>query len=73
VDCSERKKDHYRIVVHEVFNDREQVQSIYNFSYIEPDDMYGKLVQEFDNVLDVLSAAKTLFGAGTDKYLPLAT
>jgi hypothetical protein len=66
----ERKKDRYRLVVHEVFDDRERVQSIYDFSYIEPDNIYGKLVQEFDNVQDALTAAMTLFGARTDKYLP---
>ena len=31
-------------------------------SYIEPEEMYGKLVQEFDILHDALSAAKTLFG-----------
>ena len=65
-----REKDRYKLVVHEVFDEREQVQSIYNFSYIEPDDMDGKLVHEFHNIQDALIAAKTLFGAETDKYLP---
>jgi hypothetical protein len=66
----ERTKDNYTLVVHKVFDDSSEMESIYDYSYIEPDDIYGNRIQEFTSLTDALEMAEKLFGATTDKYLP---
>ncbi len=64
------EKDNFELSVHEVFNDSsEGIDSIYNYSYIEPDDLHGRLVFESTVLSDVLEHAYEQYGANQEKYL----
>ena len=65
-----RTKDSYTIVFHEVFDEADEIESIYDFPYVEPDDMYEKEIEEFDSIQDALEFAENNYGAKIDKYLP---
>lgn len=48
-DSNEDQK--YSIVYHEVFNDEDEgVESIYDYSYVEPDDIYGEIIFKSDTL-----------------------
>lgn len=69
IDIS-RAKSSYELRVHEVFDDRDVgVKSIYDFSYCEPDDLYGKEIGSFDFLEDALETAEKIFKAEKNKYL----
>lgn len=42
------KKDKYYLILHHVFDERDEIDNVYNFSYVEPDDLYGKILCVFD-------------------------
>ncbi|MCO4294134.1 hypothetical protein NF867_14820 [Solitalea sp. MAHUQ-68] len=65
----DRDKDEFKLIVHEVFDDSNEIESIYNFSYIEPDDLYGKEIQTFDSLDDALETAERLYSASRNRYL----
>ncbi|PWS31577.1 hypothetical protein [Pedobacter paludis] len=65
----ERTKDIYTLVIHEVFDERNEVQSIYDFTYLEPDDMHGKRIANFESLKDAFEMAEKEFGTTPDKYL----
>ena len=66
-----RTKSSYELRVHEVFDDRDVgVKSIYDFSYYEPDDIYGKEIGSFDLLENALDTAEQIYNAEKGKYLP---
>ncbi|RZJ64484.1 MAG: hypothetical protein EOO47_26975 [Flavobacterium sp.] len=65
-----KSKNIYTLVLHEVFDDSEEIEDFYEFSYIEPDDIYGKEIQNFQSINEALSAASGLYHADLNKYLP---
>jgi hypothetical protein len=65
-----RTKSSYELRVHEVFDDRDVgVESIYDFSYYEPDDLYGKEIGSFDLLENALETAEQIYNADKNKYL----
>ena len=64
-----RHKDEYKLFLHDVFDDRPEIASIYYFSYFEPDDLYGRDIQVFDLLDDALEAAEKLYNASRNKYM----
>jgi len=66
----ERERNLYSLILHEVFNDSaEGVESIYDFSYVEPDDIHGKVIFESKELNKVLEFAELNFKANNNKYL----
>lgn len=66
----DQEKDKFQLSLHEVFDDSaEGIDSIYNFSYVEPDDIHGKLVFESTIFSDVLEHANQQYGANNERYL----
>lgn len=59
----------YTLFLHEVFDDREEgLESIYDFSYCNPDEQFGKELLT-SNVLDeILEYACETFGANKSNY-----
>jgi len=66
----ERNENSYSLVLHEVFDDRQEgIESIYDFSYVQPDDIYGKIITESEDIYDILNSAKKILNADKNKYL----
>ncbi|WPR75067.1 hypothetical protein [Algoriphagus sp. NG3] len=59
------EKESFTLVYHEVFNDADEgIESIYNYSYVVPDDLYGKDITESKSVEEILNKAQSIFGNG---------
>ncbi|KXX66934.1 hypothetical protein [Flammeovirga sp. SJP92] len=66
----EKDKNEYIGFLFEVFDDRDEgVESIYHFSSIEPDDMYGVEYGGFDELADLLGSLKEKFEIDENKFL----
>ncbi|BDC99472.1 hypothetical protein [Persicobacter psychrovividus] len=66
----EKGKDEYTGLVFEVFDERnEGVESIYHFSSVEPDEMYGVEIGGFEKLDDLLDALKEKFEILENKFL----
>lgn len=63
-------KDGYAGLLFEVFDETEEgIESIYNFSSIEPDDMYGKEIGPFDSIEKLIQSIKQIAELNDEKYL----
>jgi len=64
-------KDDYCIDFHEVFDDREEgIEDIYDFSYVEPDDMYGKRMYQTNEFETLINWIFENYSISRDKFLP---
>ncbi|MCH7415701.1 hypothetical protein MM213_19530 [Belliella sp. R4-6] len=64
------KKHMYYVVFHHVFDEKsEGLDSIYDFSYVEPDDMYGKIVSEFESYNDALQFSNQKFSESLSQFV----
>ncbi|MCR9171393.1 MAG: hypothetical protein NXI10_02805 [bacterium] len=62
-------KDNYKLLVHEVFDDRDEgIESIYDFSYFTPDDQFGRQLFISTDLNEVLEFAVESFGVDNSKY-----
>ena len=62
IEKGREKKDAYYVILHHVFDDRsEGIESVYDFSYVNPDDLYGKVLSEFESHLDAVEYVKKTF------------
>ncbi len=64
-----KSKNAYALVLHEIYDDSDEIEDFYEFSYIEPDDIYGKEIQHFQSIDEALIAANNLYQADLNKYL----
>ncbi|PZX49836.1 hypothetical protein [Algoriphagus chordae] len=59
------EKYSFTLVYHEVYNDSDEgIESVYNYSYVMPDDLYGKNITESKSVEEILNKAQSIFGNG---------
>lgn len=66
----EKSKDRFELVLHEVFDDStDGIESIYDYSYVEPDDIHGRSVFASISLLEILEYAIDQYGATNNKYL----
>lgn len=66
-----KDKDKYCLELHEVFDDREDGnENIYDFSYVEPDDMYGKRIYQTKEFELLIEWVQDHFSVSLDKFLP---
>lgn len=64
-------KDEYCLDFHEVLDDRENgLNNIYDFSYVEPDDMYGKRMYQTEDFESLIEWTFRHFTISRDKFLP---
>jgi hypothetical protein len=67
----EKNKEQYILTFHCVFDERDEgCKDIYNFSYVEPDELHGTELLFSNNIEEVLEFAKTKYDTKDDKYLP---
>ncbi|MCG8386480.1 MAG: hypothetical protein MJA30_13115 [Cytophagales bacterium] len=70
IEKGRERKGIYYIILHHVFDDRSDgVESVYNFSYVNPDDLYGKIIAEFESHLDAINFVKENFLLSLDKFV----
>jgi len=58
----------YLVLYHEVLSDDKEYDSVYNYPYAEPDDLYGKEIETFDNLDDTLEFLKEEFKCIGEKF-----
>ena len=59
------------LALHDVFDDsNEGLESIYDYSYVESDDLYGKGVLKSADLTLTLKEAEKLFKTSNDRYMP---
>ncbi|GAA3642659.1 hypothetical protein [Flavivirga jejuensis] len=64
-----KTKSNFLLSYHLVFDESDEgIESIYSYSYVEPDDIYGKKVFESDNIQDILKFANDNYNADNSKY-----
>lgn len=64
-------KNEYCLDFHKVFDEREEyIDNIYDFSYVEPDDMYGKRIYQTKNFDSAIKWLISNFPISHDKFLP---
>lgn len=63
------KKHNFQLIYHLVFDEfDEDIESVYDFSYVEPDDIYGKIVFENDNIDKVFEFADKKYDSNLSNY-----
>jgi hypothetical protein len=64
-------EDEYCVDFHEVFDDRKEgIENIYDFSYVEPDDMYGKRMHQTVDFESLTEWIFNHFSVSRDRFLP---
>jgi hypothetical protein len=64
-------EDEYCVDFHEVFDDRKEgIENIYDFSYVEPDDMYGKRMYQTVDFESLTEWILKHFSVSRDRFLP---
>jgi hypothetical protein len=67
-----KEKDKYCLMLHDIFDDRDEgIEDIYEFSYVEPDDMYGKEIKESSSLEEILIFAQEEYDSSNERYLTL--
>lgn len=62
-------KQTYTLFLHEVFDDREEgLESIYDFSYCNPDEQFGKELLTSNALDEILKYASQTLGANNSSY-----
>lgn len=70
IEKGREKKHMYYVVFHHVFDEKsEGVDSIYDFSNVEPDDLYGKIVAEFDSCIDAIQYSNQKFSVPLNQFV----
>lgn len=65
----EHDKRGYRLLLHEVFDDRDEgLESIYHFSYFHEDNVFGKELKRSNDLTELLKYATEELGASNLKY-----
>jgi hypothetical protein len=63
--------EEYCVDFHEVFDDREEgIENIYDFSYVEPDDMHGKRMHQTEDFDSLIEWIFDNYSISHDKFLP---
>lgn len=61
----------YSLVVFHVFNDKEEgLNFVYDFSPVEPDELYGKIIDTVATWREVLWLAESVFQTRKDQFCP---
>jgi hypothetical protein len=64
-------KDEYCLDFHEVFDERKEGgENIYDFSYVEPDDIYGKRMYQTNELETLIDWIFENYSIKRDKFLP---
>lgn len=59
IEKGRESKELFYVILHYVFDDRQDgVESIYNFSYVQPDELYGKIVAKFVSCSEAIQFAR---------------
>tara|TARA_B100000965_G_C19493404_1_gene714072 strand:- start:90 stop:449 length:360 start_codon:yes stop_codon:yes gene_type:complete len=70
IEKGREDKNRFYLIFHNVFDDRDQgIESVYNFSYVEPDEIYGKIIKEFTEVSDLKSYLQEHYSDSLDSFL----
>ena len=65
-----KSKDGYYGLVFEKYDDTDEgLESIYDFSSVEPDDLNGKEVGPYENLETLIDSVNTIFLLDKDRYL----
>ena len=66
----DKSKTGYELTLHEMFDDSDEgIASFYDFSYVEPDDIYGRAVFTSESLTETLTFAEKEFRATQGHYL----
>ena len=66
-----KDKQKFTLILHEVFDDRdERIESIYDFSYLEADEMDGSEIYESNSLDEIINFASEKYSAVLTKYSP---
>ncbi|MCH6199768.1 hypothetical protein MMU07_09260 [Aquiflexum sp. LQ15W] len=64
-------EEEYCVDFHEVFDDRKEgIENIYDFPYVEPDDMYGKRMHQTVDFESLTEWIFNHFSVSRDRFLP---
>jgi hypothetical protein len=66
----QKEKDSYFGLIFEVFDEsNEGVDSIYDYSSVEPDDLFGVEIGTFETLTETLESIRGKFNLHSDRYL----
>jgi hypothetical protein len=70
IENGREEKHMYYVIFHHVFDEKsEGIDSIYDFSYVEPDDLYGKIVSEFESYIDAIQFSNKNFSVPLNQFV----
>jgi len=71
IEEGREEKGKYYLIYHHVFDDADEgIDTIYDYSYVEPDDLYGIIVGVFDDFDSALDKAVEEYGVELDRFVP---
>lgn len=70
IEKGREKREYYYVVLHHVFDDRQDgVESTYDFSYVEPDDLHGKVLLESESFSNAIQYVKAKFSLSLSRFV----
>jgi hypothetical protein len=70
IEKGREEKHKYYVIFHHVFDEKlEGIDSIYDFSYVEPDDLYGKILSEFDTYNEAVQFSNQKFSVSLLQFV----
>jgi hypothetical protein len=70
IEKGREEKNMYYVIFHHVFDEKSDgLDSIYDFSYVEPDDLYGNIVSEFESYIDAIQFSNQKFSVPLNKFV----